>query len=399
MDEGKNRISQREKAVIPSPRPRILTSPNRFKLATFGFNSHGGVTITSAPGVADTDWDQQVRIAQSADRIGMEAIVPGARWLGYGGETDFQGRNFEALAWAAGLASLTQRCQVFATVHFNTIHPIRMAKTMTTIDHISRGRLGINWVAGWNADEAVMFNGSQRDHDERYEFAEEYLALLNQIFKTPGNSTFHGRYFDLERVYSEPKPIQRPRPVYMAAGLSPRGRQFAAQTSDINFVGTGESIEERRGIVADTKAMARDYGRSVSVFGQSVIVCADSEAEARDYFNWYVFEKGDPVAGRNLIHGLFGGNMVNADGSPKEMPAHVEEAMLRAAIAGHMGKVIVGTPTQVVDAYLQMADVGFDGSTVSWVNFEEGLDQFEAKILPLMIQAGLRVDESGEAAA
>lgn len=58
---------------------RVLSSPNRLKLATFGFNSQGGSTITSAPGTVDTDWDQQVRIAQLSEAAGIEAIIPGAR--------------------------------------------------------------------------------------------------------------------------------------------------------------------------------------------------------------------------------------------------------------------------------------------------------------------------------
>ena len=82
----------------PAPDPRqgrVLASPNRFKLATFGFNSRGGSTITKAAGVPDTDWDLQVRIARLSEAAAIEAVIPGARWKGYGGETDFHGRSYE----------------------------------------------------------------------------------------------------------------------------------------------------------------------------------------------------------------------------------------------------------------------------------------------------------------
>ena len=372
---------------------RVLSSPNRFKLAAFGFNSQGGSTITSAPGTADTDWPMQVRIAQLAERAGLEAIIPGARWRGYGGATNFQGRSYETLSWAAGLSALTSIIQVFATVHFTTIHPVRLAKTLTTIDHISGGRLGVNWVAGWNVEEITMFGGVQRDHDERYEYAEEYLSLLNQLLQKSEDFSFKGRYFDLEHLYSEPKPLQTPRPVYMAAGLSPRGRQFAGSHADINFTPTHLGPEAMAGLITDTKGKAREFGRDVLVFGQSVIVCADTEQEAKDYFEYYVNEKGDFEAGRNLIRQLFGETRDASGAKRGAMPEHVMKGILKNAVAGHGGATLVGTPTQVVEALVRQADSGMDGSTISWVNFEEGLKQFHDKILPIMIQAGLRVDE------
>ena len=93
--------------------------------------------------------------------------------------------------------------------------------------------------------------------------------------------SYHSPFFDLDGLYSEPKPIQQPRPLYMGAGLSPRGRQFAGACTDINFVASMAGPEGMRGVVAETKAGARAMGRDVKVFGQSSIFCAASEKEAR----------------------------------------------------------------------------------------------------------------------
>lgn len=374
---------------------RVLASPNRFKLATFGFNSHGGSTITAAPGTVDTDWDSQIRIAQLSEAAGIEAIIPGARWKGYGGETDFQGRSFETLSWAAGLAALTRVCQVFATVHFTTIHPVRLAKTIATIDHIAKGRLGINWVAGWNVAEITMFGGTQREHDERYDYADDYLALLNQLLSIPGESSYHGRYFELDSLFSEPKPIQSPRPVYMSAGGSPRGRRFAGTQADVNFVSTQGGPDGMRAVIAETKADAKALGNDVKMFGQSSIFCADTEQEARDYLDYCVNEKGDFAAASNLMDWLFATTKAN-DGKERTggMPPHIRQDILKKLVAGHGGSILVGTPTQVVEQMVALADLGLDGTTLSWVNFEDGLVQFRQKILPLMIEAGLRTDES-----
>lgn len=376
---------------------RVLASPNRFKLATFGFNSQGGSTITAAEGTVDTNWDQQVRIAQLSEAARIEAIVPGARWRGYGGATDFQGRSYETLAWAAGMAAMTKVTQVFATVHFTTIHPVRLAKMMATIDHIAHGRLGINWVAGWNEDESRMFGNVQREHDDRYDYADDYLALLNQLLSTPGESAYHGKYFDLEKLFSEPKPIQSPRPVYMGAGLSPRGRQFAGTQADINFISSQSGPDAMRGLIAETKAGAEALGRTVKVFGQASIFCGDTEKEAQDYFDYCVNEKGDFAAAENLMAWLFATTRDAAGQQRGAMPEPVRKMILKKLVAGHGGSLLIGTPTQIVEQIAALADAGMDGSTVSWVNFEEGLVQFREKILPVMIQAGLRSDEAASA--
>ena len=373
---------------------RVLASPNRFKLATFGFNTNGGSTATSAPGTCDTDWDQQVRIAALSEQAGIEALIPGARWKGYGGATNWQERSYETLSWAAGLAAVTKISQVFATVHVTTIHPVRLAKMIATIDHIAHGRLGINWVAGWNKDEFAMFGADQREHDERYDYAEDYLTLLDKILEQHGAFDYHSKYFKVDGLVSEPKPIQRPRPVYMAAGLSPRGRQFAGSHTDINFSPTHLGPQGMGALITDTKEKARSFGREVLVFGQAVIVCADSEAEAREYFEYYVTEKGDWEAAGNLINSLFSETRDASGALRPPMPEHVRKNFVKNMVAGHGGASLLGTPTQVVEGLMKQAEAGLDGTTLSWVNFEDGLVQFREKILPVMIQAGLRTDET-----
>src|SRR5690242_20216441 len=90
---------------------RRVTNPlfndNRLKLGTFCTNvSHGSVAST-AEGSLELTWRNTLAIAQGSDRAGFEALVPLGRWRGYGGETNFNGRSFEGLTWAAGLASAT----------------------------------------------------------------------------------------------------------------------------------------------------------------------------------------------------------------------------------------------------------------------------------------------------
>lgn len=214
----------------------ILGGPNRLKLAVFSANMAGGANLTTAPQAPQVTWAETVRIAQAADAAGFEGIVPVARWRGMSPpERRTAHRSFDTFTWAAGVAAVTERIQVFATFHVHLEHPMAAAKAIATVDHISGGRFAVNVVAGWNADEFAMFGLEQRGHDDRYAVAGEWMTLLDKIFSADEEFDFHGKFFTADRVMSEPKPIQRPGPVVMNAGFSPAGRDFAGQHADLTF--------------------------------------------------------------------------------------------------------------------------------------------------------------------
>ena len=71
-----------------------------------------------------------------------------------------------------------RRITVFGTVHAPLFNPLIAAKEFVTADHIGEGRFGLNLVVGWNEDEFEMFGVTQRDHDARYDFAQEWLEAV-----------------------------------------------------------------------------------------------------------------------------------------------------------------------------------------------------------------------------
>lgn len=367
----------------------ILESPNRLKLAVFSQNCSSGSTMTTAEGPPRVEWDETVEITRLAEEAGIEAVIPVARWKGMGGDCNFNHRTFETFTWAAGLAAVTSKIDVFATFHIPTVHPVRAAKEAATVDHISGGRFGLNVVAGWNAPELAMFGLDQREHDERYEAADEWIAFVEKIWATEGEFDWDGRFFQGTGVYSEPKPVQRPRPPIMSAGLSPRGREFAARWADLNFI-LLPSIADAAPVVAEIKELARSYDRSLEVFGMGYIVCGDTEQEAADKLREYAVEKGDWRGADNLLEML----IPNSQSAAPD----VYRAMAFNIIAGYAALPLVGTPEQIVDGMLQMVEAGMDGITVSWLDYAAGLREYQEKLLPLLIQAGIRVDSGGGAA-
>ena len=77
-----------------------------------------------------------------------------------------------------------------------------------------------------------MFGVDQREHDSRYEFAEEFLTVLKRIAIEDEAFDFSGDFFNIPSAYSQPKPLQDPFPAVMSAGVSPRHRRRLAPRED-----------------------------------------------------------------------------------------------------------------------------------------------------------------------
>jgi alkanesulfonate monooxygenase SsuD/methylene tetrahydromethanopterin reductase-like flavin-dependent oxidoreductase (luciferase family) len=130
------------------PRNAALVQGNALKLALFGANCSNGRTYASIPNPWVASWENNLRLAQLADEVGIEGMVPIARWKGYAGESRINSETFESISWACGLLAATRRLNVFCTVHVSLFHPLIAAKQMATADHIGQGRLVLNLVCG-----------------------------------------------------------------------------------------------------------------------------------------------------------------------------------------------------------------------------------------------------------
>src|SRR5262249_43826061 len=82
-----------------------LFNDNKLKLGVVGGNVSSGCAITTAEGRLEITWPNVKTIATLGDQAGFEAMVPVARWKGFGGKTNFNGTCFETYTWAAGLAA------------------------------------------------------------------------------------------------------------------------------------------------------------------------------------------------------------------------------------------------------------------------------------------------------
>jgi alkanesulfonate monooxygenase SsuD/methylene tetrahydromethanopterin reductase-like flavin-dependent oxidoreductase (luciferase family) len=359
-----------------------MYSPNKLKIGFFGPNCSSGIAATKVPERWSGSWEDNVRLARMLDAAGIEFMLPVARWKGWGGETNFEHATFETVTWACGLLAATERITVFGTVHAPLVHPVFAAKQFVTVDHVSRGRFGLNVVCGWNQDEFDMFGLTQREHDDRYAHGSEWLDVIQKLWTETGTSTFEGTYFQLPGLEGEPKPFGGTRPIVMNAGASPAGKAFALARADYLFTPL-RTIESGAENIAAMKAEARARGREIDVFTSVSIVCRPTTREAQDYYRWFADENADWGAVEHMH------DIGKSHGSTSHRDGAYERMKVRYA-AGYGGYPLVGDPDTVVAEIARISAAGMMGLAAGLVNYLDEFPYIAAEVLPRLERLGLR---------
>ncbi|WP_159696638.1 LLM class flavin-dependent oxidoreductase [Massilia sp. 9I] len=210
----------------------------------------------------------------------------------------------DPLALVPLIAQATTRLGIGVTAALTYEHPYTFARRMSTLDHLSRGRVGWNIVTGY-LDSAARNLGLERQlgHDERYDLADEYLEVVYKLWEKSWEDDAvrrdraNGVYTDPERVHpiehvgryytvpgihlSEPSPQRTP--FLYQAGASPRGMRFAARHAEATFVSAPGKAAVRR-YVDTIRAARRAEGRDpeqLLVYSQALVIAGATDAEAQ----------------------------------------------------------------------------------------------------------------------
>lgn len=366
--------------AIPRNDSGPLFADTGLKLGVFGLNVTSAGAVTASPDRHEIDWEQNLRLVRLAEQAGFEAAIPFSRWRGFEGRTNPWGASFEPYAWASALAALTSRITIFTTSHCLTVSPVMAAKQIATIDAVSRGRVGLNVVAGWFAKELRMFGVETLDHDARYGYSEEWLDILLRLWGEPGEFDYRGQWLTVEGGYSQPKPLQTPHPPLMNAAFSPRGHQLAARYADVAFVSAFDPAAAAKK-VREIRELAAGYGRELSVWIAGSVVCADTDREAAQLVERYSSIDADEAAVSNAIDWTMGG---------AHMPPEQHAQLARAVASTMAGYPLVGSPESIAGQLADLAAAGVDGVAMTWMNYETGVPRFIADVLPVLEREGVR---------
>jgi FMNH2-dependent dimethyl sulfone monooxygenase len=369
-----------------SPLARMRRQP--VILGLFLPTQSGGWTPSSAPRGTDWTYEYSVSLARQAERAGFDLVFALAQWLGaggWGGRTRYREMSLDPLMVTAGMAQATERMALISTVHvLYGWHPVQLAKLGATLDHMSRGRWGLNVVTGYFPDEIRMFGGRQPPHDERYSMAAEFTAMMERLWEADGNLSEAGQYWSMEEAFVSPKPIHG-RPIMVNAGGSEAGLCYAARHSDFIFITSpggadiGDALATLPAHIQHIKALASEYGREVSTIINPHIICRETEAEVQQ-IRRTIIEGEDVAAVDNLSRGFAAGDQTAWRGHRRE----------QRIIGGNVH--VFGTPEHVVAQLVQLKQAGCDGFQLNFFDFQPDLTFFVERVLPLMREAGLRIE-------
>ena len=362
---------------------RAMHGNNALQIGLFGANCSSGRAVTLVPERWSGSWTDNKKLAVMADDAGIDFLLPIGRWKGYGGDTDYQGTTLETITWATGLLGATKRITVFGTVHAPIFNPVVAAKEMVTADHIGEGRFGLNIVVGWNEGEFDMFGVEQRAHEDRYEYAQEWIDVIKLIWSDREDFDFDGKYLHMKAIKGKPKPYGGTRPVIMNAGASPTGQAFAVKNCDAFFLQASRtSLDETAQRVRRAKDAARAQGREIGCYTVGVVTCRPTKKEAEEYFQHCIVERADWSAVDSILA------MKNI--SPQTVPMTEFLAQRSGYAQGMGGLALVGDPDQVAVQLADLSKAGLTGIAISLVNYLNELPYFCDEVIGRLRRMGLR---------
>jgi FMNH2-dependent dimethyl sulfone monooxygenase len=369
-----------------SPLSRALAQP--MMLGLFLPIQSGGWTGSTLQRTTTWTFDYNAALALQAEALGFDIVFGLAQFLPKGGYNAVQdGMAIDSFMTVGALASITSRILLISTVHvlYGPWHPLHFAKFGATLDHISKGRWGVNVVTGHRGVEHEMFGWPQIEHDRRYELADEFLAVVQHLWAADEDSCYTGKSWRMKGAYVTPKP-RFGRPILVNATGSGAGIEFAAKHSDIVFISspTGTAFETAITAlpdhVANVKAAARKVGREVRVIINPMVILGETDAAAADYAEAI-------IAHSVTAGGVFG--HISSDAHAWARRQEYDTPRQRALGGGNLQ--MIGGPEQVADSIARLKAAGIDGVQLSFYDFAPDLALFGARVLPLLKARGLRL--------
>lgn len=355
----------------------------------------------------------------------------------YGGSPDAALRDAvqvpvnDPLPVLAAMASVTSHLGLAMTAAVSYEHPFPFARRMSTLDHLSKGRIGWNVVTGYLNSGAVNFGVSgQEAHDRRYDIADEYLEVCYKLWETSWSDdavvadtkqgvfvnptqvrgiSHNGDFFTVPGMHlCEPSPQRTP--VIYQAGASARGVQFAAKHAEGVFVAAPSRAvlaAQVLGMRAALRAAGRD-AEAVPILNQQTVVVAETDGEARRLWEEYL-EYASPTGALVLMSGWTGVDFsrLDPDAVLEEQESNAIQSALKAftsadpnrtwtvreiaeyARLGGDGPVLVGSAATVADQLEEwVAETGVDGFNLAGTAVPEAWEQVAGLLIPELQKRG-----------
>ncbi|CAN7309953.1 LLM class flavin-dependent oxidoreductase [Variovorax sp. LjRoot178] len=334
----------------------------------------------------------------------------------------------DPLLLVSAMAAATQHLGFGVTVNLSYEQPYLLARRFSTLDHLTRGRIGWNIVTGYLDSAARAMGLSQQiAHDERYDRADEYLELLYKlwegswekgavqrdkaarVYADPAkvHKVHHqGRYYQVDGYHlAEPSPQRTP--VLFQAGSSGRGQRFAGRHAECVFISPPNKASARKSVDSLREQLMRSGRRAddVKVFVGTAVVTGRTEKEAREKYEDYkryasreaglahfAASTGVDYARYDLDEPIAYGqtNAIESAARTAEQHGWTRRQLLELFELGGRYPAIVGDAAQVADELQSwIEETGVDGFNLSRTVVPESYEDFVDLVVPELQQRGV----------
>jgi FMN-dependent oxidoreductase (nitrilotriacetate monooxygenase family) len=328
------------------------------------------------------------------------------------------------------MAYVTEHLGFAFTSSILQTHPFTFARQVSTLDHLSGGRIAWNIVTSYlpNAGASLGYGGLPA-HDERYDHADEYLDVTYKLWEGSWEEdavlrdTQRRRYADPAKIHpinhvgkyyevagphlSEPSPQRTP--LLFQAGSSSRGREFAAKHAECVFIVTSrQSLRGAASIITDIRARARRQGRhpdDIRFFQGLSPVVGGTEAEAKAKEAEYLAQFSTEAAMAHLS-GSIGVDMgtINPDQPLETFDSQAMQGLVKGLLdsatdksrtfrdllrARLAGQFLTGAPEQIADALQEWHEAGVDGFNLVYSVTPGSFADFIDAVVPILQARGL----------
>ncbi|BBP53200.1 dimethyl sulfone monooxygenase SfnG [Pseudomonas sp. St386] len=348
-------------------------SQDTIKFAYWVPNVSGGLVVSKIEQRTDWGIDYNRKLAQIAEAAGFDYALSQVRFTaGYGAEY-----QHESVAFSHALLAATTRLKVIAAVLPGPWTPSVLAKQIATIDHLTGGRVAVNIVSGWFKGEFTAIGEPWLEHDERYRRSEEFITALKGIWTTD-SFTLRGDFYRFHDYTLKPKPLQQ-HPEIFQGGSSRAARDMAARVSDWYFT-NGNTVEGVKAQIDDLQAKAAANNHKVKVGVNAFVIARDTEEEARAVLA-QIIDQADPEAVN-----AFGDAAKQAGKSSPEGEGNWAKSSFEDLVQYNDGfkTNLIGTPQQIAERIVALKAVGVDLVLAGFLHFQEEVEYFGRKVLPLV---------------
>jgi len=364
----------------PSSSIPIRSPERRVEVAWFSALCSDDYEFLGVPdGSLRSSYEHCGGIVQLADRLGYQnVLLPSSFQVGQ-----------EPLPFAAAMAETTEQINQLVAIRMGEIHPPMLARHISTIDHIAKGRLALNIISS-------DLPGEKMESEVRYARARESIEILKQCWNQE-KIEFLGKYYQLEIPWTDPvKPYQQNGgPLLYFGGISPPAKDLCAEHCDV-FLMWPETMERLENTMRELSDRAASYGRKID-FGLRIhMIVRETEEEAKNAAERLVskldVEVGEEIKSRaqdNQSAGVKRQDALRAKSEDDYIEDNIWSGIGRARSG--CGSAIVGDPDQVYEKLQQYIDLGIRAFIFSGYPHLDECKLFAKYVLPRLDTTKLNI--------